>query len=321
LAKPLFCLEIWGTDFEKIKETCLVAEELGYHGYYYGESLSGIDLDCWTVISSRASLTKKIKLGPVITYLFPQYRSISLIAKQASTFQDITGGRLELRTGAGATLQYATEWWHPYGIDYPVARKRVSIVEEAIELLQVLLGNKNKKGAIEDIEKETIKSIHFEGKYFKINGVSPQRPKISIPMTIAAMKNKMLKVASKYADTWESSYLTPVQFKQLNAKFDLISADMARNTEKKVNRSIELDVIIAKSEEDLEYKRKVFSMERGPHIFNQVQKHGLVGSPETIIERINEYVDAGANQFLLAFQDPFDIGALEMFSDAIKEIR
>ncbi|MDQ4074189.1 MAG: LLM class flavin-dependent oxidoreductase [Thermoproteota archaeon] len=326
LTKPLlFCLEIWGTDYEKIKETCLMAEDLGYHGYYYGESLAGIDLDCWTVISSLASLTKRIKLGPVITYLFPEYRNISLIAKQVSTFQDISGGRLELRTGAGATLQYATEWWHPYGIDYPVAKERVSIVEEALELLQMLLGVKSKKRTAaaaaeeEEDKKESAKSIYFNGRYFKANGVSPHRPKTSIPITIAAMKSKMLRVAAKNADTWESSFLTPMQFKKMNSKFDLILAGTDRNTEKKINKSIELDVIIAKSEQDLEYKRRVFSIERGPQVFNQALKHGLVGKPETIIERINEYADAGVNQFLLAFQDPFDSNSLEMFSDAIRK--
>jgi hypothetical protein len=29
---------------------CILAEKLGYHGFYYCESLADIDLDCWTVI-------------------------------------------------------------------------------------------------------------------------------------------------------------------------------------------------------------------------------------------------------------------------------
>ncbi len=81
-----FCLEAWGTDYEKIKDTCIAAEKLGYYGFYYGESLADIDLDCWTVISALVSYTNKIKLGPVITYLLPQYRSIALLAKQGSIF-------------------------------------------------------------------------------------------------------------------------------------------------------------------------------------------------------------------------------------------
>ena len=82
-----FCLEVWGTDYKKIRETCILAEKLGYYGFYYGEALAPIDLDCWTVISSLIALTNKIKLGPVITYLYPQYRNIALLAKQEPLFK------------------------------------------------------------------------------------------------------------------------------------------------------------------------------------------------------------------------------------------
>jgi len=78
-----FCLEVWSTDYNKIKDTCILAEKLGYDGFYYGESLADIDLDCWTIISNLSAITNKIKLGPVITYLLPQYRNIFLLAKQA----------------------------------------------------------------------------------------------------------------------------------------------------------------------------------------------------------------------------------------------
>ena len=82
-------------------------------------------MDCWTVLSSLINITSKIKIGPVITYLFPEYRNITLLAKQAITFQNLTKGRLEFRTGAGATLQYSKQWWHPFGIEYLKAFERV----------------------------------------------------------------------------------------------------------------------------------------------------------------------------------------------------
>jgi alkanesulfonate monooxygenase SsuD/methylene tetrahydromethanopterin reductase-like flavin-dependent oxidoreductase (luciferase family) len=134
---PSFCLEVWGTDYNKIKNACILAEKLGYDGFYYGESLADIDLDCWTIISNLSAITNKIKLGPVITYLFPQYRNISLLAKQAMTLHEISNGRLEFRTGAGATLEWASQWWHPYGIDYPYNAERVSILEEGVQILHI----------------------------------------------------------------------------------------------------------------------------------------------------------------------------------------
>jgi len=67
-------------------------------------------------------------LEPVITYLIPQYRNIALLAKQSATLQEISNGRLEFRTGAGATLDYPRQWWYPFGIDYPNAGERISLL-------------------------------------------------------------------------------------------------------------------------------------------------------------------------------------------------
>jgi len=305
LINARFCLEVWGTEYSKIKEICLLAEKLGYYGFYYGESLADIDLDCWTIISNLSAITRKIKLGPVITYLLPQYRNISLLAKQALTMQDISNNRFEFRTGAGATLQWASQWWHPYGIDYPNNAERVSLLEEGIQLLSMLWSNP---------------STTFEGRHFKVKDAALLKKQTqfdAIPKTIAAKKDRTMRIAAKYAHLWECSYLTPEQFTTLSEKFESIYKETNQNGDRKIARSIELDVIISDSNSDLEYKKKIFAMERGPAVANQMLKHGLVGTPEEIRERLKQYTDAGVEQFLLAFQDPFDTKAIELFIDAI----
>jgi alkanesulfonate monooxygenase SsuD/methylene tetrahydromethanopterin reductase-like flavin-dependent oxidoreductase (luciferase family) len=189
--------------------------------------------------------------------------------------------------------------------------RRVSIFEEGIQVLDMLW---NKQTA-----------VSFEGKYFKVNGVMLQKPKSinqkRIPVTIAAKRNKTMQIAAKYADIWESSYITPEQFASLNKKFDDIhnqfnNNDNGVNRSKKISRSIELDVIIADSDSDLEYKKRIFAMERGPSVAHQILKHGLVGKPDKITEKLREYTNAGVDQFFLAFQDPFDHKALDLFMNA-----
>ncbi len=302
-----FCVEVWGTEYSKIKEICLLAEKLGYYGFYYGESLADIDLDCWTLISNLSAITEKIKLGPVITYLFPQYRNISLLAKQALTIQEISKGRLEFRTGAGATLQWASQWWHPYGIEYPNNAERVSLLEEGIQLLCMLWSKP---------------STTFEGRHFKVKDAALLRKQTqtqnnTIPITIAAKQDKTMQIAARHGDVWECSYLTPEQFTTLNEKFESIYRKTNRNGDRRIAKSIELDVIISESDSDLEYKKRIFAMERGPAVANQMLKHGLVGTPERIGERLEQYTDAGVDQFLLAFQDPLDTKALELFIDTV----
>ena len=303
-----FCLEIWGTNYEKIKEMCVFAEKSGYDGFFYGESLTDIDLDCWTVLSSLINITSKIKIGPVITYLFPEYRNITLLAKQAMTFQNLTKGRLEFRTGAGATLQYSIQWWHPFGIEYLKAFERVELLDEGLQVLTMLWNSK-------------MSSVKFDGKYFKLNGASIKIPNIvieKIPITVAAKKKKTMAIAARYADIWECSYISPIEFLKLNNEFTHL---IDKDTNPKIEKSIELDVVIAESDTDLKYKEKIFAMERAPHILHQIKKYGLIGKPRDIGERINEYLKVGITQFLLSFQDPFDKNSLGLFNDVMNAIK
>ena len=297
-----FCLEVWGTDYERIKEACRLAENLGYHGFYYGESLAEIDLDCWSIISNLSGVTETIRLGPVITYLIPQYRNITLLAKQSATLQEISNGRLEFRTGAGATQKYAVQWWYPYGINYPEPRDRVSLLDEGLDVLRLLWSNSN---------------VYFTGKYYRINGASLKNPNKPIPITVAAKGKKMIQLALKHADIWESSYLSPEEFVFTNSNFEEACKESKLTTEK-IIKSIELDVIIANSDSELEYKKRLFAMERGPVILNQIQRHSLVGKPEDIAQKVRKYIDVGVEQFFLAFQDPFDYKAIQLFMSTMK---
>jgi alkanesulfonate monooxygenase SsuD/methylene tetrahydromethanopterin reductase-like flavin-dependent oxidoreductase (luciferase family) len=298
-----FCLEVWGTSYEDIRKTCLEAEKLGYYGFYYGESLAEIDMDCWTVISSLAAITNKIKLGPVITYLFPQYRNIVLLAKNAQTFQEISEGRLEFRTGSGATAQYATQWWYPFGISYPKINQRLGILEEGLQILEKFWSGK---------------PVFFDGKYFKINGGTMKRTNNAIPITIAAKGDKMMAIAAKYANIWEASYISPEKFNDLNEKFKEICYKEKINDSNNIMRSIELDVIIANSDSELDYKKKLFMMDRGPGVYNQILQNGLVGAKDKVRQKIDEYADSGVEQFFLAFHDPYNISDLELFIDSIR---
>jgi alkanesulfonate monooxygenase SsuD/methylene tetrahydromethanopterin reductase-like flavin-dependent oxidoreductase (luciferase family) len=121
-----------------------------------------------------------------------------------------------------------------------------------------------------------------------------------------------MQIAAKYADVWESSYITPEQFVFLNKKFeDIIKSEQSNNNKnnntdrKTIKKSIELDVIIADTNSELEYKKRTFAMERCLGRSHQILRHGRIGKTDKITERLKKYIDVGVNQFFLAFQDPF----------------
>ena len=116
-----------------------------------------------------------------------------------------------LRAGVGAALLYATQWWYPYGIDYPETVKSVSMFNEGINALKMLLDD-NKTAA------NVSPSVYFAGKYFKLNGCSFTKSIKKIPITLSANKNKMMKIGAQYSDVWESSCLSPMQFCSLRSR-------------------------------------------------------------------------------------------------------
>ncbi|PWU78711.1 MAG: hypothetical protein DLM72_21190 [Candidatus Nitrosopolaris wilkensis] len=94
-------------------------------------------------------------------------------------------------------------------MDYPNRADRVSLLDEGIKVLKSLWSKPN---------------VNFSGKYFKINGASLKNPKESIPITVAAKGQRMMKIAAKHADIWESSYLSSGHFASLKLKFEEISS-------------------------------------------------------------------------------------------------
>jgi alkanesulfonate monooxygenase SsuD/methylene tetrahydromethanopterin reductase-like flavin-dependent oxidoreductase (luciferase family) len=148
--------------------------------------------------------------------------------------------------------------------------------------------------------------------------------KRDIPITIAAKSAKMMQIAARFADIWETSYLTPVEFSSKNKKFNemikLGISDEDSGSRGHPKRSIELDVIIAESKKELEDKKKILAIERGVKAYSQVLQKGLVGTPNEIQSKISKYIKLGIDQFFLAFQDPLDLKSMELFMQSVKGV-
>jgi len=60
---------------------------------------------------------------------------------------------------------------------------------------------------------------------------------------------------------------------------------MMKSPKKGVLKSIELDVLISGTESELEYKKRIFTMERGPQVYYQIIRNALVGLPDMIAKK------------------------------------
>lgn len=298
-------LEVWSDRFAAVEQTCRRAERLGLHGFYYGESPHDLNLDCWTTLAALARGTDRIRLGPVIANVLPTYRSTLLLARQAATVAAISDGRLDLRTGVGASARHARPWWEPFGIEYPDYQQRLDDLRSALEVLPRLWAATVDAGP---------------GAEHGPTAAAPARPSSnpppsSIPITVAARGERALRLAADHAQVWETSFCTPDEFRSQDAHLaDLLDQ---RGGGRTVVRSLEVDGFVAADQAGLQRLLARVRAERGSaEDLEPVFERALLGTPARVAERLAALADAGVDQVVVALHDPLDPGALEALADA-----
>ncbi len=107
-------------------------------------------VECWTLLTWMAARYPGPMLGTVV--MSNSFRSPSLMAKMAASFQELSYGRLILGYGAG--------WYEPeyrsYGFDYPSAGTRIAQFDEGVRVMKAMW---------------TDAPASFDGKYYKIENV------------------------------------------------------------------------------------------------------------------------------------------------------
>jgi alkanesulfonate monooxygenase SsuD/methylene tetrahydromethanopterin reductase-like flavin-dependent oxidoreductase (luciferase family) len=137
----------------------------------------------WTILAALAASTRHLELGQLVTCT--SFRHPALLAKMATTADTVSGGRLILGLGAG---------WHDpeyTAFGYPTDH-RVSRFEEAIRIIGPLLRGEQ---------------VTLAGTYYQVHDAvlrpPPDRP---IPILVAAKGRRMLRLAARYADAWNTAW-------------------------------------------------------------------------------------------------------------------
>jgi len=178
----------WGKSLAQVYEEFEMADELGFDCAWLSDHLVAPGtqlLEAWTLLAGIAERTKRIRIGVLVTS--NTFRSPQLLLKEAVTVDHISNGRLILGIGTG---------WEPdeharYGVDFPPPRERVDRLEEAVTLIGLMMSQ----------ERTT-----FDGRYYRVTDATLEPPPIQprIPILIAAHRPRMLRVAARHADQWDS---------------------------------------------------------------------------------------------------------------------
>ena len=270
-------------------------EDLGYGwisvwDHFYAADMTG-DAECLEAVSMHAALalsTSKVRCGSLVYSV--GYRHPAVLANAIATIDHLSGGRTDVGLGAGwSQMEYDA-----YGIPFPSVGTRMSQLEEGIQVLRGLLHDEVSS---------------FEGKWFQLREArnEPRPVQAKLPIWVGGGgEKKTLRIAAQYADGWNVPFISPEEFARKRGILHQHCEDVGRDP---AEVRCTVNVGMAYTDESL--------VEQFGRIAEMVRPGVLVGTDEQMLDRIGEYVDAGAEQINIAMRAPFDPDALERFAKAV----
>jgi alkanesulfonate monooxygenase SsuD/methylene tetrahydromethanopterin reductase-like flavin-dependent oxidoreductase (luciferase family) len=297
-----FGVQTWGTDVVALRHYWRLADECGYARVTYGDGLWGFTHDGWTMLGALAEVTRRARLGPAVTYCFdPSSHHPSWLAKRAVTVDHLSGGRLDLRLAVGAKDAAAAAAWRSHAIPYPDGPTRVALAVETIEILERLWSGD---------------AVDYAGRFYTLRGARLEPPplqKPGPPIWLAAVGPGAL-AAARHASGWEASYLTPASFGARWSRLTTLLEGAGRPWWD-YRRSVELDVVIGRTEAQADEALRRFCAARRIEPTDALVATALVGTADAVRGRVAEYAAAGATDLMLGFADFPDTGMLELFAE------
>ncbi len=278
--------------YEFSKSISVTADRIGFDSIYAYDHFIPFHIDdrnknifeCFTLLSSLAAITERIKIGQIVTC--NSYRNPSLVAKVLSTLDIISNGRVELGIGAGWYEQEYTA----YGFDFPSNVSRIKQLDESLSIIKAMWKERRS---------------FYEGKYYRIkeaicNPKPIQKPKPRL--FLSPGEKYLLKVVAKHADRYNLFFGTTNEMKTKISLLKEYCNSIGRDY-KEIQYSIVLPCIIKNTDKEVnevlvQYKRKDKTLEQ----YLEYLVGGVtVGTPEKVLQGIKRYLDIGVTHFILHF--------------------
>src|ERR671922_2500760 len=265
------------------------AEELGF------DALWTIDrifhdlniLDPLTLLTHAAAVTSRLRLGTAV--LLFAFRNPVLVAKTAATLDYLSGGRLTLGVSLGGRdYEFASQ-----GV--PI-KQRVSRLRENLSIMRKLWSEQN---------------VTFHGRYYHLDQVNMEpKPvqKPSIPILMGGSVDAVLKRSAEEADGWiAGSRGTPETFHQAWEK--VLSFARAAGKDPSTLQSGKL-LYIDVGEDRMQCRDNLRAFTHAYYAPQyDVDASGVFGPPEECAAKIQDFIDAGAKNIVLA-PTGLDVGQL-----------
>lgn len=289
-----------GIDWTRWKRLVRTVEDCGYAGLYRSDHLTKSSgpredaLELWSSLTWLADNTERIEFGPLVSPV--SFRHPVITAWQASSVDNLAGGRLRLGMGAG----WQEREHDAFGFDLLDTDRRFARFEEGLQVVTRLLRNEE--------------PVSFDGEFYRLRDavLSPRSPRPGgIPIVIGGNGPKRtLPLAAHYADEWNAVFVKPDRFSELSARLDELLEEAGRPTDE-VRRTLMTRAVFGQNDADVE--RKLAGQSAG-----ELREEGvIVGTAEETVDRLGRLEEAGVQRVMLQWLEPDDTDGLEAMAHSV----
>ena len=289
--------------YEDLQRIWLEADRLGYYSASIYDLLNTDALECWTTLTALLAQTQRIRAVPMV--LANPYRHPALTAKMAATLDVISGGRVTLGIGAGGSGSDT----RASGLPYPSTRERCEQLEEGVNLIRQLW---------------TRSSVDFDGRFYQASGATVQPKPIQQPAPPILVgghgPRHVLPVVGRVADMCNVGIDSSIAHHRQRESIIFQAAEAAGRDPSAIERTHNCNCVIAPTQR--EYDATVAQLARqvgmtAAEYQAERLQNTLSGTPEQVVDRINEYVEFGIRYFFVIFPDFVPSETLVLFADEV----
>jgi probable F420-dependent oxidoreductase len=248
------------------------AEEAGFDSVWVGDHLLYRDdgraergpWEAWALLAALAAVTSRVRLGPLVACT--AFSPPGLLAKRATTVDEISGGRLVLGIGAG----WNEAEFRAFGIPFD---RRASRFEESFDVIRRLLAGERVTTHDRFVDVE--------------DAVLLPRPSQRVPLMVGSGGPRILAATLPHVDAWNTWFdwygNTAEGFAERNAEIDA-AVEAAGRAPGDVERSACVLVVVDRGAGERPVEEDVTPLE---------------GPPERIAAGLRDLAEAGADEAIV----------------------
>jgi alkanesulfonate monooxygenase SsuD/methylene tetrahydromethanopterin reductase-like flavin-dependent oxidoreductase (luciferase family) len=265
-------------------------EDLGIDSVWLYDHLYGPgapdypSLEAWTVATALLSRTERIRVGHMV--LCNQFRHPALLAKMATTLDQISAGRLSLGLGSGSIQDEHDR----AGLDWGSFAERSERLGETLQMLHQAFSD----------ERIDLAGKHYAVRDMPIKPGPIQQPRP--PIMVGGVGEKYtLPLVARYADVWNVPTYALGELERKTSVLRRLCDDIGRDPDSIV-KSIEAVMALAPDDESLPRVRELAEKRFGLPAFG-LHEGGLIGTPPAVVDRLAELQAMGFGQIVLFTHD------------------